>query len=81
MMTVPKPTMRSAAQWLRWNLDRVQEAFREQYPHLPNGRLHNPRIVGVSPGEIELRCHYDNYDNDDDSWSWYLDPATMRFHN
>jgi len=72
-------TNRQASQWLYRNWDRIIRAFQEQCPR-PTGGLCNARLAGVEHGQILLRCHYDNYTSAEDSWHWYLDPQTMRFH-
>lgn len=73
-------TLKQARKFFDDNYDAIREAFYADHSG-PTGGLLNPKVVGVeSDGDLEIRCHYDNYDNEDDSWTWFLDPKTMRFY-
>ena len=62
-------------------LDALHDLFEAQYPGLPVGNFCNPEAVCEDDGTIEFRCHYDNYDNEEDEWTWYFDKRTRRFYN
>jgi hypothetical protein len=73
-------TLKQARKFFEENYDRIREAFYADHVG-PTGGLLNPRVVGVEGGDLEIRCHYNNYDNDEDAWTWFLDPANLTFYN
>jgi hypothetical protein len=60
--------------WKRFGKE-ICELFSSHFT-APTGGLINARVVRVENGCIVFRCHYDNYDNDDDSWELWFDPRT-----
>jgi hypothetical protein len=56
------------------------DAFERQI-NVNVGGLYNPKIVFMDENEIEFRCNYDNYEDDEDSWTWYFDRKSRRFYN
>ena len=73
-------SLRNARKWFNDNFDDIRDAFYEKF-QAPCGGLYNPQVVCVdSLGHLEIRCHYDNYDNDEDSWTWFLVPGTLKFY-
>lgn len=79
-MAMTITTTRQTSQWFHRNGEQARQAFTEQITG-PTGGFCNPRVVGVAHGDIEFRCHYDGYAGADDSWTWYIDPTTMRFYS
>ncbi len=57
------------------------ETFDRQFPDLAIGEFLNPTFVSKHCGQVEFRCYYDNYDNEEDSWTWYWDEAAGQFYN
>ncbi len=62
-------------------MDKLSAMFDNQFPDLPTGGFLNPTFVSVHRGDVEFRCCYDNYDNEEDSWTWYWDSKTGKFYN
>ena len=55
--------------------------FDEQFDS-PTGGFYNPHLTCKHEnGDLEFRCHYDNYDNEEDSWTWYYSKETNKFYN
>ena len=54
--------------------------FKKQYGDLPVGGFINPEIVGESDTRVLFRCHYDNYESDEDVWYYGLDLASKTFY-
>jgi hypothetical protein len=74
-------TLRQARKWFDDNYDVIRETFYAIHT-APTGGLLNAKVVAVdNRGDLELRCHYDNYDNDEDAWTWFLNPGEMRFYS
>lgn len=72
-------SLKQARSFFKKNYDRLRELFYAEHT-APTGGLLNPRVMAVENGDLVIRCHYDNYDNDEDAWTWYLDPKTDRFY-
>lgn len=73
-------TKQQANQFLQENRHELTEAFERQF-NLPVGGFYNPTVVYADRNEIEFRCFYDNFDNDEDSWTWYYDLKTKEFYH
>jgi hypothetical protein len=63
------------------DMDTLAAMFDRQFPDVPTGGFLNPTFVSEHRGHVEFRCFYDNYDNEDDSWTWYWDSKTGEFYN
>lgn len=74
-------TISEAIAYLEINQHELESAFDKQFPHLSVGGFCNPRARCVSSSVIEFTCHYDGYDNEDDSWTWFYNTVTNRFSN
>lgn len=67
-------------------MDELVETFRRQFPLKATGGLINPRLVCMLDDHtMELRCHYDGYDDnideDGNGWTWYYNLRTGEFYN
>lgn len=65
---------------MKTDLYTLSNLFEEQYGDLPVGGFLNPEIVAENDRRIVFRCHYDNYENEDDVWHYGFDIATQQFH-
>jgi len=72
---------RQAQYYLNTRHDILDEMFVEQYPDLPTGGFYLPRVRNFNDGTIEFSCHYYGYDNEEDSWTWFLNIDTGEFSN
>ena len=66
---------------VKLSLAELSAIFDKQFPCLPNGRFCNPKLVDENSRDMEFRCHYDDYDNEDDSWTWYFDKKVGEFYS
>ncbi len=74
-------SLRRARQWFEDNYGELRAVFYADHTG-PTGGLLNATVVAVdSHGHLELRCFYDNYDNDEDAWTWFLDPYKREFYH
>ena len=62
-------------------IDLVTLLFNRQHGNLPTGGFCNPVVEYEDERSIIFRCHYDNYDNEEDSWHWELVKSTGEFVN
>ena len=73
-------TTQQAEKFLQENRSELNVIFEQQF-NLPVGGFYNPKVVWASDSEIEFRCHYNNFDNDVDSWTWYYDVKDRVFYH
>ena len=62
-------------------LIKLTEIFDKQFPDLPVGGFYNPKIVYENDKEIEFMCSYDNFESEEDSWTWYYLKDEERFYH
>ena len=67
--------------WKQAYFDILHVVFDRQFPALPTGEFLNPQLVCETADFLEFRCFYDNYDNEDDEWTWYYDKKSGKFYN
>ena len=61
-------------------IDRFCRLFEKQYGDLPVGGFINPEIVSEDNRDILFRCHYDNYESEEDVWYYGFNLATRQFY-
>ena len=61
-------------------LEYYENLFDQQYGDLPVGGFYNPEIVEMDDREIEFRGHYNNFESEEDSWSYFFDIKTQEFY-
>jgi len=61
------------------SMDEYETLFNKQYGDLPVGGFLNPKIVERTSSTIIFRCHYNNFEMEDDSWHYYFDIGTKTF--
>ena len=54
--------------------------FEKQVGDLPVGGLLNPEIVEEDDRYILFRCHYNNYESEEDVWYYGFNLATRQFY-
>ena len=59
--------------------DHFHNLFLKQYGDLPVGGLINPEIVDIENDQLLFRCHYDNFESDEDSWHYGFNLKTRKF--
>lgn len=52
-------------------LQQLSDEFERQFPGLVTGGFYNPQLIVEGGSTQEFRCHYNDFDNDDDAWTWY----------
>lgn len=57
-----------------------EKIFIEQYGDLPTGGFLNPTVEHDDGKDILFRCHYDNYDTEEDAWHYGFNISTGRFY-
>lgn len=62
-------------------LQQLNDEFERQFPDLPTGGFYNPRLIEEYDSYMVFRCHYNNFDNDDDAWTWYWNKEDKTFSN
>ncbi len=62
-------------------LEALSEQFDKQFPDCSIGGFCNPTFVCENETIIEFRCFYDNYEDEEDSWTWYWVKKTKQFCN
>lgn len=64
------------------DLEELKKVFISQFGELPTGGFINPTIESVTDdgNEIEFRCFYDNFDNEDDAWHYTYNRSTGQFY-
>lgn len=55
------------------------ELFFQQFGELPCGGFINATIEDETADDILFRCHYNNFDNEDDSWHYNFCKLTGNF--
>lgn len=65
------------------DLNELTTKFNDQFPYTNIGGFYNPTLecIHSNSGDLEFRCYYDNYDNKEDSWTWYYSIKTNKFYN
>lgn len=69
-----------AKSYLKENYNELACLFETQIC-APVGGFYNPSVVYADANEIEFKCHYDNFDNEEDCWSWFFDIQNREFYN
>ena len=69
-----------AEQYLEINYEKLNELFFNQYGDLPVGGFINPSVEGVINDTIIFHCHYDGFDNEEDSWEYGFDVKKEQFY-
>lgn len=81
MTTIKPMSLRQARKWFDDHYDALRDLFYATHA-APTGGLCNATVIAVdSHGHLEIRCHYDGYDNDEDAWTWFLEPADREFYS
>lgn len=62
-------------------LQQLSDEFERQFPDLPCGGFYNPRLIAEYSPYMEFRCHYNDFDNEEDSWTWYWNKEDEAFSN
>lgn len=61
-------------------VDHFHSLFEKQYGDLPVGGLINPEIVEETDTDLTFRCHYDNFESEEDVWHYGFDLMTRQFY-
>lgn len=67
--------------WLDIDLDKFSKIFDAQFLGLPTGGFCNPELVAEDEKNMEFWCYYDNFDNEEDGWTWYYHKTSGEFYN
>ncbi len=59
--------------------DHFHSLFKKQYGDLPVGGLINPEIVEETDRELVFRCHYNNFELEEDVWYYNFDLVSREF--
>lgn len=62
-------------------LELLSERFEKQFSDVNVNEFCNPTLAVEDATTLEFRCYYNNYDNEDDSWTWYYNKKTKVFFN
>ena len=60
--------------------DHFYSLFEKQYGDLCVGGLINPEIVESSSTNLMFRCHYDNFELEEDVWYYGFNLITREFY-
>lgn len=60
--------------------DHFYSLFEKQYGDLPVGGFLNPEIVEETDNFLIFKCHYDNFESDEDIWHYGFNLATRQFY-
>jgi hypothetical protein len=77
-MTYKEILKQNPSDWTPAAWDVIETAFKKTHTSCVGG-LYNPRVVAADKRTITIRCHYDNYADDDDAWEFELDRQTGKF--
>jgi len=61
-------------------IDDYEELFCKQYGDLPCGEFILPEIEEENDREIIFRCHYENFELEEDVWHYGFDKNTKQFY-
>ena len=59
--------------------DHFYSLFEKQFGDLPVGGFLNPKIIDEDTDTLYFRCHYNNYEAEDDVWYYEFDLPTRQF--
>lgn len=62
------------------DIEYLERLFEEQFGDLPVGGFILPELVEVTPTELTFRCHYLNYEMEEDVWYYSFNRETQQFY-